>query len=275
MAVSAHLAFNIVLAVIFLPLIVPVTRLIARLTPDKSGPVAEGPRHLDEAALSDPPAALAAAARETLRVGDIVGSMLENTLNGLRRNDESLCQSVYALDDQVDRLENAIKLYLAQLDQSGLDGPTKQKFTATLDYAINLEHVGDIIERSLSRMAMKKIESNLRFSTEGSGEIEEMFLETIDNLQLAQGVFLSQDPTLARRLMESKLVIRGLERSSTRSHMSRLKDKHPDTLQTSALHLDLLRDLKRINAHLISVANPILEEAGLLRESRLRKEQAR
>lgn len=275
LVVSAHLAFNVALAVIFLPLIVPVTRLVARLTPDKSSPEAEAPRHLDDAALSDPHAALAAAARETLRVGDIVGSMLENTLNGLRSNDEALCQSVYTLDDQVDRLENAIKLYLAQLDQSRLDEPTRQKFTATLDYAINLEHVGDIIERSLSRMAMKKIENNLRFSPEGYGEIEEMFLETIENLQLAQGVFLSQDPALARRLMESKLVIRGLERSSTRRHMSRLKDKHPNTLQTSSLHLDLLRDLKRINAHLVSVATPILEEAGLLRESCLRKQQAR
>jgi phosphate:Na+ symporter len=271
LVVSVHLVFNLVLAVVFLPLVGPVTRLVGHLLPDKSSTDEEGPRHLDETALSDPPAALAAASREALRVGDLVGTMLENTLNGIRSDNETLCRTVFELDDQVDRLENAIKLYLAQLDQAQLNDNLRQKSSAILDYAINLEHVGDIIERSLSRLATKKIENNLRFSQEGMHEIEEMFLETIDNLQLAQGVFLSQDPTLARRLMESKLVIRGLERSSTRRHMERLKEKHPHTIQTSSLHLDLLRDLKRINSHLVSAASPILEEAGLLRESRLRK----
>lgn len=271
LVVSTHLAFNVVLALAFLPLIGPMTRLVARFVPDKASAGQEGARHLDEAALSDPPAALAAATRETLRIGDIVAFMLENSLNGLRSNDEALCQSVFQLDDQVDTLENAVKFYLAQLDQTRLDEGTRQQFSAILDYAINLEHVGDIVEKSLSRLALKKIENNLQFSSDGMREIEEIFLETIDNLQLAQSVFLSRDPPLARRLMETKVAIRRLERRSTQSHMARLKDKHPDTIGTSALHLDLLRDLKRINAHLVSVASPILEEAGLLRESRLRK----
>lgn len=271
LVVLAHLAFNIALAIIFLPLVGPLTRLVARAVPDEAANGAEGPRHLDETALADPPAALAAATRETLRVGDLVGAMLENSLNALRSNDETLCQSVFLLDDKVDSLQHAIKLYLARLASAGLDEAARRQSAAILDYAINLEHVGDIIERSLSRLTMKKIENHLRFSLEGKGEIEEMFLETIDNLQLAQGVFLSRDPTMARRLMESKVTIRRQERTSTQRHMNRLKERRPETLQTSALHLDLLRDLKRINAHLVSVATPILEESGLLRESRLRK----
>lgn len=268
---GVHLAFNIVLALIFLPLVGPLTRLVARMVPDKGRSPDDGPLHLDQDALQDPPAALAAAMRETLRVGDVVGSMLENSLNALRTSDEALCQSVYKLDDKVDTIENAIKLYLSRLDQSLLDENMRRQFEAIRDYAINLEHVGDIVERSLSRLTLKKIESNLRFSVAGLGEIEMMFLETIDNLQLAQHVFLSRDATMARRLMETKLVIRRLERESTQNHMERLKENRPETLQTSALHIDLLRDLKRINAHVVSVASPILEEAGLLRESRLRK----
>jgi phosphate:Na+ symporter len=271
LAVWVHVAFNIALAVIFLPLVGPLTRIVARYLPDSSTTDAEAPRHLDESALADPPAALAAATRETLRAGDLVGAMLENSLNALRKNDETLCHSVFRLDDQVDRLQNGIKLYLARLDQTGLDEAGRRQYGAILDYAINLEHVGDIVERSLSRLTLKKIENNLRFSPDGMGEIEEMFLETIDNLQLAQSVFLSRDPMLARRLMETKLVVRRQERSSTERHMTRLKERRPETIQTSSLHLDVLRDLKRINAHLVSVASPILEDAGLLRESRLRK----
>lgn len=76
---------------------------------------------------------------------------------------------------------------------------------------------------------------------------------------------------MARRLMEGKVTIRYKERASVERHMVRLQDQRADTLQTISLHMDVLRDLKRINAHLMSVAAPILDEAGMLRESRLRK----
>ena len=44
----------------------------------------------------------------------------------------------------------------------------------------------------------------------------------------------------------------------------------PETLATSSLHLDVVRDLKRIHSHIAAVAYPILERAGELRSSRLR-----
>lgn len=271
LVVNAHVGFNLALALILLPFIGPLTKIMARLMPD-GGPGAEhGPRHLDELALSDPPSALAAATRETLRVGDIIENMLEVSLGALKTNDEQLCQSIFQIDDQVDTLQGAIKLYLARLDHTALDENGQRQAAAIVDYAVNLEHVGDIIERSLSRLTLKKIEKQLQFSPEGMAEIAELYQDTIDNLQLAQSVFLSRDMGLARRLMESKLTIRIKERASASRHMTRLQDKQAATLQTTSLHLDVLRDLKRINSHLVSVAHPILEDAGLLRDSRLRK----
>ena len=64
--------------------------------------------------------------------------------------------------------------------------------------------------------------------------------------------------------------VRRLEKVSSERHLERLRDGRIDSLQTSSLHLDMLRDLKRVNAHLVSVAYPILDESGLLTESRLR-----
>ncbi|MGB3337699.1 MAG: PhoU domain-containing protein, partial [Devosia sp.] len=222
-------------------------------------------------ALVDPPSALAAATRETLGVGDIVEEMLETTLTALKTNDEILCQGVIKLDDRVDRLQGAIKLYLARMERSGLDSVGQRQLNEVLAYAVNLEHIGDIIERSLSRLTIKKIEQQLSYSKEGMEEIEELFRDTIDNLQLAQNVFISRDSQIARRLMEAKVSIRQKEKRSVERHMDRLQQRQPETLQTTSMHMDVLRDLKRINGHLMSVAAPILEEAGLLRESRLRK----
>ena len=140
-----------------------------------------------------------------------------------------------------------------------------------LDYAVNLEHVGEIVERSLSRLTISKIENHVQYSYEGLSEIEELFRDTIDNLKLAQRVFPTRDADMARRLMETKPAIRNKERASVERHMRRLQERRPETLQTTSMHMDVLRDLRRINGHLVSVAVLILEDAGLLRESRLKK----
>jgi phosphate:Na+ symporter len=272
LTVQAHLGFNIALAIVFLPIVGPTTRLIAKLFPDKRESAPKGgPRHLDESALSDPPSAIAAAMRETLQVGDLIEKMLDTTLIALKNNDELLCQTVFQLDDEVDAIQEAIKLYLARIDTTATDLAARRQASNVLDYAINLEHVGDIIERSLARLTIKKIEKQLQYSPEGMAEIEELFRNTLNNLHLAQRVFISRDAQIARRLMEEKVTIRQMERASVERHMARLQDRRADTLQTTSLHMDVLRDLKRINGHLMSVAAPILEEAGLLRESRLRK----
>ena len=272
LAIQAHLIFNLALAIGFLPIIGPLSSLTKRvLVRNPTGGLPDGPKHLDEAALSDPPSALAAAMRETLRLGDIVEEMLDTTLTALKTNDEILCQGVFKLDDRVDAIQGAIKLYLARMNRTTLDQAGQRQLNDILTYAVNLEHIGDIVERSLSRLTIKKIEQQLTYSPEGLEEIEELFRDTIENLQLAQRVFINRDAQIARRLMEAKVTIRQKERSSVERHMTRLQERRPETLQTTSMHMDVLRDLKRINGHLMSVAAPILEEAGLLRESRLRK----
>ena len=71
------------------------------------------------------------------------------------------------------------------------------------------------------------------------------------------------------RTIES--LFRDLERSYANSHISRLMDNTAQSIETSALHLDLITDLKRINSHICSVAYPILEQAGVLAKTRLKE----
>ena len=115
-----------------------------------------------------------------------------------------------------------------------------------------------------------KVGLRLRFSDPGYAELDGLFVATQENLRLAQTVFMTRDRDMARRLMEIKVEIRNLERQSAKKHLIRLSEGQPGSQETSSLHLDMLRDLKRINAHLVSVAHPILDEEGLLIESRLR-----
>lgn len=272
--VDAHLAFNLLLGLVAWPVSGLISDLMTRLIPDE--PEKEtGPQFLDPEELHDPIRALANATREVLGVGDQIERMLIRTENAFKRNDLAPLKEIPLIEGRVDRLQQDVKLYLSKLGQNGLDDDNARRSIAIIDYAINLEHMGDIIEKGLCDQLGKKIEKGLKFSDDGYKELADLFDLTIDNLRTAQTVFVTGDVNLARRLMEIKVDVRRLEKRSAERHLERLRDGKQESLQTSSVHLDMLRDLKRINAHIVSVAHPILDESGSLIESRLRQADKR
>ncbi|RWJ60823.1 MAG: Na/Pi cotransporter family protein [Mesorhizobium sp.] len=266
--VEAHILVNILLAAIMMPLLGPFSWVVRRLLPE-APTGGDGPQHLDSGILDRPAMALAAAARETLRIGDRVTAMLESNLEALRRNDSKRCALLGAIDDEVDSLNSAVKLYLAKLARTALEEKDEKRSAEIIAYATNLEHIGDIVDKYLRELVEKKIKHQLSFSAEGAAEIEAFYRVTIENLRLAQSILVSGDEKLARQLVEAKIDIRHLEERSAANHMSRLRDGQVESVQTSSLHLDILRDLKRINAHIAAIAYPILRDQGILRESRI------
>jgi phosphate:Na+ symporter len=73
----------------------------------------------------------------------------------------------------------------------------------------------------------------------------------------------------ARRLVAEKEQFRELERISTERHFARVREGVKASIETSGLHLDVVRDLKRIDAHLAATAYPLLERTGALKPTRL------
>ncbi|NKL60083.1 Na/Pi cotransporter family protein [Rhizobium leguminosarum] len=266
--VDVHLAFNLFLALLAWPF----SRLLARwmtiLIPEQmqSG---GAPKYLDPAELSTPVVALASAAREVLGVGDLIERMLLKTTDAFDHNNETGLREIPALEAQVDRLQQEIKVYLSKLGRTGLSEDEGRKSIVIIDYAINLEHIGDIIEKGLLPAVRKKVAQGLKFSDDGCAELQQLFKLTIDNLRISQTILITRDFNLAQQLMERKVKVRNMEKQSSERHLERLRNGRADSLQTSSLHLDILRDLKRINAHIVSVAHPIMDEQGLLGESRL------
>ncbi len=268
--VDAHLIFNLALAMLAWPLSRPLSALTARLLPEP-GQMPDAPSYLDEDKLSTPVAALAGASREVLAVGDLIESMLGQASAALQHADASKLAAISTLEGRVDRLQHQIKVYVSRLGQAEIGEDNRRRAMDVVDYAINLEHIGDIIEKGLLAELAKKISLGLAFSRDGHEELTRLFVITLDNLRLAQTVFATRDAALARRLVEVKEDVRRLERQSAERHLQRLRDGRAESIETSSLHLDMLRDLKRINAHIASVAHPILDDSGLLIESRIRQ----
>jgi phosphate:Na+ symporter len=275
MVVNFHLAFNIAMALLFLPAVGPVAALIERFLPDPPPSTDAGmPRHLDPHVIETPSEALACAMRETLNLGDRVADMLRQALVVLERSDPKLMRDVEKADDAVDRLHEAIKLYLVKVSREEMTSEESQRYVEILTFTTNLEHIGDIIDKNLMELAAKKIKNRYEFSREGLADIRDLHARVMDNTRLAFNVFATRDVALARRLLAEKTAMRSAELAAADSHYARLREARPESIETSSIHLDVIRDLKRINSHLTSVAYPILEVVGELEESRLRVPRA-
>ncbi|MCB9996461.1 MAG: Na/Pi cotransporter family protein [Rhodospirillales bacterium] len=270
--VDFHIAFNIAIAVAFLPFTGLLAKGCERFMPREKDEDDPGhARYLDEKELGTPSIALSAAIRETLRMADALQSMLEKTIVALRDNDEALVREIKKNDDVIDSLYQAVKMYMAKITQESLDPEEAYQYFTILAFASNIENAGDTIDKSLMEMAKKKIKDRNRFSKEGWDEIKEIHAFVLETVRVAQSVFVSGDSLLARRLLEGKEDFRLKEQKAATAHMARIREGVPETIATSSLHLDILRDYRRINSYMASVAYPILEEAGQLRSTRLKK----
>jgi phosphate:Na+ symporter len=273
--VNFHTAFNLLLATTLIWFTMPVARLAEHLLPDdpkKDQRVV--PRHLDAAALDTPALATSNAAREVLRIGDIIETMLAGVLTVIRTNDLLLARQIRRMDDDVDGLYTAIKLYLTQIGREALDERDARRWADIISFTINMEHVGDIIERVVDDLMEKKIAHRLEFSEAGMAEICDMHTRVVANLRLALNVFLNGDLKSAQRLLATKVELRELQQQYADTHLKRLAGQTVQSIETSSLHLDIINDLKRINSHICSVAYAILEQAGALQPTRLREEFA-
>jgi phosphate:Na+ symporter len=275
MAADFHTAFNVTMAVLFILPLKSAAALLTRLLPEREKPNDPStPLYLDETALTAPSVALACAARETLHIGDIVETMLRRTMPALITDDRKLVAEISRMDDAVDRLHETVKFYITKLTRESLSDQDGRRAMEIVSFAINLEHVGDIIDKNLMEMATKKIKHQIVFSPEGAAELVAFHQEVCDNLKLAFSVFMSGDLVTARLLITEKATLRAAEFAAAESHLARLREGRPESIESSSLHLDILRDLKRIHSHICSVAYPVLERAGELQVSRLKDVEA-
>src|SRR5437016_3821910 len=270
---DVHTGFNIVLALLFFPLLKPFARLLVRLLParlDTADP--SQPLYLDWAAHETPSIALAGAAREALRMVDVFEAMLRGALDSLNRGDRKRVTETARMDNVLDRLDTAIKKYLTSIDTDALDDTDHRRLSEILAFTTNLEHAGDIAEKSLMSLATKRIKRGVSFSEISVQEIREMMDRLIGNARAAAAVFMNEGPRAARLLLGEKEVFRELELRTTEEYFGRARTSRAETIEMSKLLLDIVRDLKRVNAHLAAAAYPILEGRGELLPSRLKQD---
>ncbi len=267
-----HLAFNVLVGLVFIGWTQVIARWVEKLLPKPEKSAAHGrPQHLDASALATPSLAISCAAREAMHQADVVETMLRGMLEVIKKDDLKLAEELRKLDDTVDALYSPIKYYLTKISREALAEDEARRWTDIISFVINMEQIGDTIERVLIDIEDKKIKPGRHFSDAGMLEITELHERLIDNLRLGMSVFLNGNLRDAQKLLEEKARFRDLERAYATSHLTRLSANTVQSLETSSLHIDLISDLKRIYSHICSIAYPILDSAGALAPNRLRQ----
>jgi phosphate:Na+ symporter len=268
LVVNFHLAFNGALALAFLGPVRTLARLLTRWLPDLPSAVDPGrPVHLDAAALDSATVALANASRETLRMADMIDLMLRDTLEVVCGRTVGSAVAVTAAARSVHQLGEAIRRYLAEIDDEQSRGQD------VLAAVINLEHVADIIANSLMELSLRHLKRGKRLAAEEIGIVSAMHGELLGCLRLALAVFLQSEPCDARRLVTSKTKFREFEATAMALSVRLLRaaaagnrlaesDTAERVAEESGLLLRSVRDLRRIHSHLASFAYPILHRRG-------------
>ena len=267
-----HTAFNLVLAAVFFPLLPIYAALLRRCLPERQHrDDPSQPRHLDPALRASPVFALGAATQEALRLSNTLEAMLTGLHSVLERPDRRRIAEIKGLDDLLDKLNSALKEYVIGLDLEGLSEADQRRAMAIITFSTNLEQAGDVIDRGLLDIASRQMKRGLVFSQEGKAELLAIVQRLEANIHAAAAVFITEDPRGARLLAAEKETFRQLEQDATYAHFERLRIRRIESMETSSLHLDAVRDLKLINAHLVAAAAyPVLKGHGQLMPSRLR-----
>ena len=268
-----HTLFNLVLAAASFPLLPAWASLLRHLLPARVDPADPSrPMYLDPAAHEAPVVALGGAAREALRLADVLEAMLTGLRDVLEHDDRRRVVETKRLADVLDKLDSAIKAYLTTIEPEAMADADHRRVSEILAFATNVEHAGDVVDKNLLGLTAKRIKRGLAFSKEGQAELLGIVDRLLANLRTAAAVFMTQDVRAARLLAAEKEAFRDLEARATTAHFERLRAGRIETAETSTLHLDILRDLGRVNTHLVAAAAyPVLEGKGELLPSRLRQ----
>ncbi|NQZ31738.1 MAG: Na/Pi cotransporter family protein [Oceanospirillaceae bacterium] len=254
--VDFHTIFNLSVALVFLPLTSKAYAIVKRYIPDpvKTANVNES-RYLNEKLISTPSMAIDCVTRETMHMAEVVYTMIGNCLPALTSESSEPSRELMKMERSVDRLHNEISRYISKLGRQDLKSEQLSQTNRIMAFSLNLEHSADITE-NIAEMSRKKIQDKVELSDDGLADIVTIHETVLNNFHLAMRIFNTQDIDLVHLLLEGKRQVKKLTEQASQDHVNRL---HEGSSDNNMLHLDIIRELNRINWHITGVAYPLLE----------------
>ncbi|HEY4815762.1 MAG TPA: Na/Pi cotransporter family protein [Chthoniobacterales bacterium] len=255
-AANLNTLFNWIVGLSALPVLTLISRGLSYLVPSQTlEEQDETGVFLDPLLLQTPSLALSQAAREELRILDHLKLMLR-TVCALRL-DQSKQAKIGEWYDRIVAIQAALKDYLGQIaDENLRDSDIDRRFNL-LDYSQELVIIGMLIKRDLADAAVAR--SLKEFQADDLAELENILSRTLERMQKATVLLMTQDVVMANRFIQEKEQISEHYRSVRKRHLERLV--LGQNLNTGLF--DLLNCFRRINSHLTAVAYAIVRGSSV------------
>jgi phosphate:Na+ symporter len=238
---NSHLILNLLAAVIFYPLIKPGAAWIEKLFPKEETEFKA--EYLTLNNYESSALCVSYASRETMRLADIVMSMIQDSIRLFESSDPSLIQNIKDRDNKVDYLYRETKMFLLDHANKSSAG-VHQEIMNMIMFLSDLEKAADSIDINIMTLAMKKNALKLEFSQEGWSEIRQIHSELQKTVHTSIAAYSNRD--LCDEAIRLKREFSKLEHSLRESHIGRLNKGLRESINTSSIHLDLLSEYRRI-----------------------------
>jgi phosphate:Na+ symporter len=256
---ALHTAFNLFIAAVFMPILPSIDRMVRRMVAEKAGSDHRfRTEFLNDKVLQFPVLAISQAFKEIERMSGIAVRMVEESIDLIRRHDADLTKKISAGDDEIDFLHGRVMAFLTRISREELGTDEAARAHELIMVATDIEHIGDIVSKSLTMLAGKMAGSPVPLSAEGKQEVVDFLSAAAQLLRDTLVAFASGDHELASRISGQKPQLKEKFESFVECHMQRLYRHKVESLQTTSIHIDLLEEIQRINHFSFRIAEHVL-----------------
>ncbi|MEO0202559.1 MAG: Na/Pi symporter [candidate division WOR-3 bacterium] len=251
---NAHTIFNLICALIFLPLLNFVQFVFNKALKESfEEKILPDPSVFDNSSI-----AIAVAHRKIIEMSSLIENMLNKISEIFISRNPSLINETEILDNEIDKMRKEIVIYLIKLQKIELSEDEGKKANIIINIVNEFEAIGDVISKSITKNCYKLYSQGLKFSKEGLEDLLEFHKEIMITFQIMNLALLDFDKNKAREGFERRFIVNSLLDSYHQKHFVRLKSLVQETLLTSSIHVELLNDLERINYHISEICKEIM-----------------
>jgi phosphate:Na+ symporter len=244
-----HTLINLIASILFLIISKPFAKFIKLIIRDNKNKPEMITKYLDNSIIDTPEIAIGHAQREIIRTGDIIGKMLKKSKKVIKTYENGLRKRIIANDDVVDNLVDKITKYITEITKNEISDKMNNKGISFL-YIINeFENVGDVISKTLMAQMNKLIKGNLCLSDEGKQDLLEFYGFILETYSMAMNSIITRDKNLTDELIKRRALGGEKLNNYHRRHLERISLDIKQTIETSAIHLDMISAIERINYH--------------------------
>ena len=261
---NAHTTFNIVMTLIWTPLLFVMVKLVMRLIPDKKeeeGDPTE-PVYLDDRLMAQPAAALQLAAKEILHLAFLVGEQLHLTTGMVRRKEEGQPAAGIEQREKLKGLGGKITEYLSGLFSAGVLTEEQAAQTAGVMYLLgDVERMGELCV-DVTLAIEDRDRRKTKYSKEAMKDLEKSLKVIEDMYGVALQVLTTGDEESARKIRKKKEKVLDLDIEMRKGHMDRVSKGKCATEMTGPLN-DILHAIDRMGNCCVNIADAALDKVDL------------